>query len=118
MTKQTTFWNAAATPAVISRMARESFEPHKASTHRRIIRQVCRGMDQGRFGATCDEVETATGMCHQTVSSCINAMYTGEEPVLRLTGAQRLTRRGRKANVYEIMPDAPLSVIEETPTPN
>ena len=101
--KQTTFWNAAATPALLSRLARADFAKHEPGVQMRIIVQVSRGMVSGRFGATCDEIEEATGMVHQTVSACINAMYTGDAPILRLTGAQRLTRSGNKANVYEII---------------
>ncbi len=101
--KQTTFWNAAATPALLSRLARADFTRHEAGAQMRIIVDVSRGMVSGRFGATCDEIEANTGMLHQTVSPCLLAMSSGDAPILRLTGAQRLTRSGNKAMVYEII---------------
>ena len=101
--KQTTFWNAAATPALLSRLARADFARHEPGAQMRIIVEISRGMVSGRFGATCDEIEASTGMVHQTVSPCLLAMRSGSAPILRLTGAQRLTRSGNKANVYEII---------------
>ena len=101
--KQKTFWNAAATPALLSRLARADFAKYEPGVQMRIIVEVSRGMVAGRFGATCDEIEEATGLVHQTVSPCLLAMRSGDTPILRLTGAQRLTRSGNKANVYEIV---------------
>lgn len=52
----------------------------------------------GAAGMTCDEVETALSLPHQTASARISEML--HQDVIRDTGRQRKTRRGRGARVY------------------
>lgn len=49
-------------------------------------------------GATCDELETALRLSHQTVSARLRELALAREVVT--TDQRRATRRGRKARVY------------------
>lgn len=49
-------------------------------------------------GMTCDAVEAASGMSHQTCSARITELVT--EGRIRDTGERRKTRSGRAARVY------------------
>jgi predicted ArsR family transcriptional regulator len=55
-------------------------------------------------GATCDEVEVALGLAHQTVSARIRELVQLE--CLFDTTARRRTRSGRWARVYRLTPHA------------
>lgn len=52
----------------------------------------------GDFGATCDEVEDALALRHQTASARIRELY--QINLLLKTDRTRPTRSGRKAAVY------------------
>lgn len=54
-------------------------------------------LDAGRYGATDDEIEVATGMKHQTASARRRELYL--MGIIRSTGT-RPTRSGRKAKVW------------------
>ena len=51
-------------------------------------------------GVTCDAVEEATGMSHQTCSARITELVI--EGKIRDTGQRRKTRTGRTARVYVV----------------
>ena len=71
-----------------------------ASDKRAILVEINRGMNDGRYGATCDEIEQATGLLHQTASARMNDLV--REGVITVTGHKRLTRRRRPADVYAL----------------
>jgi predicted transcriptional regulator len=52
----------------------------------------------GDYGCTCDEVEEALNLKHQTASARIKELMN--DNLITLNGKQRLTRSKRKANVY------------------
>lgn len=52
-------------------------------------------------GVTCDAVEEATGMSHQTCSARITELVI--EGKIRDTGERRKTRTGRTARVYAVV---------------
>lgn len=56
----------------------------------------------GDDGATCDEVEVALDLTHQSASARMWDLCGkgGGTPVIRLTSARRRTRSGRGAGVY------------------
>ena len=53
----------------------------------------------GPRGMTCDEVEQATGLKHQTASARLSQMVH-DLGTLRWSGEKRLTRSGTPANVH------------------
>lgn len=69
-----------------------------ASDKRLILFHINAGMNDGRYGATCDEIEAATGLLHQTCSARMNDLMN--EGVIKPSGFKRSTRRGRPADVY------------------
>lgn len=58
--------------------------------------------DRGRHGATCDELESETGMLHQTVSSKVRFLV--KDGLIEDSGERRQTRHGRPAAVYMRIP--------------
>jgi len=58
----------------------------------------------GERGATCDEIEVALGLRHQTASARIRELYLGDR--VHDTGRRRLTRSGRPARVYVVLKKA------------
>lgn len=67
----------------------------KAAIRQRVVDAIA---DQGRRGATSDEIEAVTGMPHQTVSArFVEARRLG---LIVATGEKRPTRSGRRAAVY------------------
>ncbi len=64
-------------------------------------------------GATSDEIEALLALPHQNVSARFNELYA--DGLLQVTGLTRLTRNGRPANVYFVVPPVDLSsyVIED-----
>jgi hypothetical protein len=62
---------------------------------RAVYAWVCR---RGERGATCDEVEVAMGMPHQTASARLRELEMLKE--LDKTNEKRRTRTGRWARVY------------------
>ena len=77
-----------------SAAAYDSIEEHKA----RILRQVLTYVEHcGADGATCDQIEYALALSHQTASArCTEAVARG---LLVRTPLRRPTRSGRKASV-------------------
>lgn len=53
-------------------------------------------------GCTCDEVEAALRLSHQTASARINDLLRSED--IHDSGGRRVTRSGRKARVYVVGP--------------
>jgi len=76
-----------------SREAWESVAALLPAVDARIVRVI-----EEQCGATCDEVEVATSMSHQTVSAEIRHMY--EAGLLTEVGICRPTRSGRSALVW------------------
>jgi hypothetical protein len=77
-----------------STAAHASIADHKARILRQVIDYVT---GRGAGGATCDEIEQALAMSHQTASArCTEAVARG---LLVRSEVRRLTRSGRKAAV-------------------
>jgi Fic family protein len=75
---------------------------HNVSTDRRaVLAAINKGMNDGRGGATCDEIEVLTDLLHQTCSARMNDLLN--DGVIAPTGVRRLTRRRRPADVYAIV---------------
>ena len=64
-------------------------------------------------GATCDEVEAALGLKHQTCSARIRELR--DKGLLVDSGYQRKTRSGRKAAVMVVPAFAPKDSFSRTP---
>lgn len=54
----------------------------------------------GPFGATCDEIEAAMGLKHQTASARVNELMAKGAIVTRGRDGRRKTRSGRLAEVW------------------
>ena len=78
-----------------SRESRDELKK-KRSKYRLSIRAYI----EARHGATCDEVEVALCIRHQTASCFIRFMT--QEGILEATPERRITRSGRKAIVWKI----------------
>lgn len=63
-------------------------------------------------GATCDEVEVALGLRHQTASARLRELVL--KGAIKDSGARRLTRSKRKAAVY-VFNDGPAPVVPTAP---
>lgn len=91
-------------PAVVSsatsRAAARSIEAGRGTDKAAIWRYV---HDQGEHGATCDEIEVALGLPHQTASARVREMVlAATDDKLRglvRSGRTRATRSGRQADV-------------------
>ena len=105
--KQGTFWDPAATPALLSRLARLHIAKKQPPVQKKIITAVARGMLEGDFGRTCEEIELEYGLKHQTVSACITAMHTEPAPILRESGYKRFTVSDNHAIVWTIITAEP-----------
>ena len=78
-----------------SKEAARLIEPKAGALRLRILGEI---QVRGSFGATCDELEQAFGMSHQTVSArCRELNMTGKT---KDSGQRRPTRSGRKAIVW------------------
>jgi hypothetical protein len=77
--------------------AADKVAPRVAFMHGQIL-DCIRASDDG---ATCDEIEIALRMKHQTASARIRELVLGG--LLRDRGDRRQTRSGATARVYEIM---------------
>lgn len=64
--------------------------------------------ERGAVGATCDEVEAALGMRHQTASARVNELMMEEK--IADSGVRRRTRSGRKAIVWVTPGDGKVSL--------
>src|SRR5215472_16366774 len=86
--------------------AHESIRAEKARLRARVVRYVER---RGQRGATCDEIEVASGMSHQTISArCTEAKALGE---VVDSGRRRPTRTGRNAAVLVTPSPPPAAVL-------
>lgn len=71
-----------------------ALEPHK-SKYRKMIYEFIKGS----LGQTCDEIEVALGLRHQTASCFIR--FLTQDGLLRDSGDRRITRSGRQAIVWQ-----------------
>jgi hypothetical protein len=79
-----------------SRDAAESMRPHVTYVERQVLGFIVRA---GPFrGATCDEIECASGIHHQTASARLRGLFL--KGLIKDSGARRPTRSGRAARVY------------------
>lgn len=78
-----------------SAAASESIEPDKARLRRMVLNYIA---SRGYVGATCEEVEFALGLRHQTVSARLTELKRLGQ--VRDTGRRRLTQSRRPAAVY------------------
>ncbi len=78
-----------------SREAAEAVKPRAA-----LLRARCLAVVEaaGLEGATCDEVEAATGLLHQSASARVRELV--QLGAIVPNGARRQTRSGRSAQVY------------------
>jgi predicted ArsR family transcriptional regulator len=76
-----------------SEEALASLEPHLDRLEKIVLSQI----DQHPM--TCDEVESQTGLSHQTASARIRALAQRE--LINATDERRKTRSGRKAIVWQ-----------------
>jgi hypothetical protein len=81
-----------------SRLAAMSQRPEKLKGDNEKVRAFI--ASRAAQGATCDEVEAALNLPHQTASARVNGLRTMGEIVE--TKRTRDTRRGRKASVYTL----------------
>jgi hypothetical protein len=77
-----------------SREAAKQIEPSAQTLRQRIL---CEITARGAHGMTCDEVEVALAMRHQTASARIRELFLKDQIVSRGT---RKTRSGRPANIW------------------
>ncbi|HYJ33779.1 MAG TPA: hypothetical protein VE326_11220 [Candidatus Binatia bacterium] len=75
--------------------ANESIEPDKARMRQAVLRYI---ESRGLVGATCDEVEHALRMRHQTASARLTELKRAKQVVA--TERRRPTWSGRMARVY------------------
>lgn len=78
-----------------SAAAHESVRPTKQRDQARIWSYV---ESTGESGTTCDAIESALGMSHQTASARVSELK--RDGRLELNGERRPTRTGRTAGVY------------------
>jgi len=78
-----------------SEAAARSMEPHAGMQAQRVL--DCIG-SAGMRGATCDEVEVALGLSHQSASARVEKLHT--TGLVVDLGERRKTRSGRKAVVW------------------
>lgn len=80
-----------------SERAAQSMRPHAARLRNQVFAYI-----KSRRNATCDEVEVALRMRHQTASARIRELVLYRQ--LADSGLRRLTRSGRTARVYVLAP--------------
>jgi len=78
-----------------SRAAAESMKPHAGRVRDAVLDHVRRSCPRG---LTCDEIEVALGLAHQTASARVRELAQAKE--ITDSGRRRPTRTGRKAVVY------------------
>ena len=79
-----------------SKEAAQSMSPHVGRIAKQVFNYIVK---QGIRGSTCDEVELALGLRHQTASARIRELVQRGMVVDR--GYRRVTRSNRKAVVWE-----------------
>lgn len=91
-----------------SREAAEAIKPKAA-----ILRARCLAVIEaaGAEGATCDEVEAATGLLHQSASARVRELV--QLGAIGPNGDRRQTRSGRSAQVY-----VTAQYLKPAPVPN
>jgi len=82
-----------------SKQAFDSMGPNFPNLNEKVYSFIA---GKGAEGATCDEIEVALQLRHQTASSRITHL-TFIERLIR-TETRRLTRSGRRAGVYIVKP--------------
>jgi DNA-binding Lrp family transcriptional regulator len=75
-----------------SRDAAESMRPHVSEIEQRVLAFV------KLRARTCEELEEATGLSHQTASARLKGL--ADKGLIKDSGARRPTRSGRAARVY------------------
>ncbi len=90
------FERAAQAAADTRRMARQSIPDNRLAHLEKLVLSQIRGA--GARGMTCDEVEIATGLPHQTASARVNRLMTLGVIV---PGEKRKTRSGRLAVAWK-----------------
>lgn len=75
--------------------AAQQMKPRASAIRARILTEI---QIRGSAGATCDELEQALGLSHQTASARIREMNL--KRTLRDSGQRRMTRTLRKAIVW------------------
>jgi DNA-binding Lrp family transcriptional regulator len=85
------------TPPETSLQAYESQKDKAPADKRKILAYLMR-KDLPK-GATCDEVEAALSLSHQTASARIRGLF--QDGSIQDSGLRRNTRTGRKATVWE-----------------
>jgi predicted transcriptional regulator len=78
-----------------SRDAAESMRPHVSAIEADVLRHIQLAYDDGM---TCDEVEFALELSHQTASARLKGL--ADKGLIKDSGARRPTRSGRAARVY------------------
>lgn len=87
---------------VTSREAAQSMKACVPDLRERVFAVV---MARGPMGATCDEIEVATGLTHQTCSARVNELMRAKVFVAAMEGetpVRRRTRSGRAATVWVV----------------
>jgi hypothetical protein len=74
-----------------------SIESDSAQMRYRVLREIKR---RGEQGATCDEIERALRMIHQTCSARVRELFLRSE--IEDSGRKRETPRGRRAIVWRV----------------
>jgi len=87
------------TPKQASWEANESIKDYKKTMQNRIVSYI-EGL--GTEGATCDEVEEALSLSHQTASARISEMKNPSVGILENSKRRRKTRSGRGATVWVV----------------
>lgn len=77
-----------------SKEAAKSMKPHTSRLAQRILEQI------RLHPSTCEEVEQATGLPHQTVSARIRALVL--DGIVENSGDKRPTESGRRAIVWRV----------------
>lgn len=81
-----------------SRAAAADIAPHLGDLEALVLRTIKAGKAGHAPGMTCDEVEEATGLTHQTASARINELRAKGR--IEDSGVVRRTRSGRAAIVW------------------
>lgn len=85
------------TPPETSLEAYESQKDKAPADASKILAYIIR--EDRPKGATCDEIEVALSMSHQTASARVRDLF--KAGIIRDSGIRRNTRTGRKATVWE-----------------
>lgn len=103
MTAQTTLWGDEPLPAHNGTETSVSAAESVRDDCSRLRALVLDAIRRSVFGLTCDEVEIATRLSHQTASARVNELMRAGRirPV-----AKRATRSGRMAQVWIVRGDA------------